>query len=80
VTPAPIGARTSPSGATQLAVRLSTGEVAAEEVFETPLLRYRVDLPEPQRTFLNTLKNAVKEKVIRSARASSSNSRARTWW
>lgn len=35
--------------------------------FETPLLRYRADLPERQRTFLKALKRAVKVKVIRSA-------------
>lgn len=47
---------------------ITSVRIKAEEGFETPLLRYRVDLPEPQRTFLNTLKKAVKEKVIRSAR------------
>lgn len=47
---------------------ITSVRIRAEEGFETPLLRYRVDLPEPQRTFLNTLKKAVKEKVIRSAR------------
>jgi len=47
---------------------ITSVEIRAEEGFETPLLRYRVDLPKPQRTFLRALKNAVKEKVIRSAR------------
>lgn len=37
------------------------------EAFDTPLMRYRVDLPEQQRTFLKALKKAVREKVIRSA-------------
>ena len=42
-------------------------QVRTGEMFETPLMRYRVDLPERQRKFLKTLKKAVKEKVIRSA-------------
>ncbi|WP_037506599.1 anti-phage deoxyguanosine triphosphatase [Rhizorhabdus wittichii] len=47
---------------------ITSVRITAEESFETPLLRYRVSLPEAQRTFLRTLKKAVKEKVIRSAR------------
>lgn len=37
------------------------------EEFETPLMRYRVSLPDRQQTFLDALKHAVKVKVIRSA-------------
>lgn len=47
---------------------ITSVRIRTEDGFETPLLRYRVDLPEPQRTFLRALKKAVKEKVIRSAR------------
>jgi len=47
---------------------ITSVRINAEESFETPLLRYRVDLPEPQRTFLRALKKSVKEKVIKSAR------------
>ena len=46
---------------------ITSVRIKAEEGFDTPLLRYRVDLPEPQRTFLKALKKAVKEKVIKSA-------------
>ncbi|WP_260929477.1 anti-phage deoxyguanosine triphosphatase [Novosphingobium sp. 9] len=46
---------------------ITSVEIKAEEDFATPLLRYRVDLPKPQRDFLNALKKAVMEKVIRSA-------------
>ncbi|WP_036578828.1 anti-phage deoxyguanosine triphosphatase [Brucella anthropi] len=47
---------------------ITSVQIKAEDGFETPLLRYRVDLPAPQRTFLDALKKAVKNKVIRSAR------------
>lgn len=46
---------------------ITSVQIRAEEAFETPLMRYRVDLPERQRKFLKALKNAVKVKVIRSA-------------
>lgn len=46
---------------------ITSVEIRAEDAFQTPLMRYRVDLPERQRTFLKALKKAVKEKVIRSA-------------
>jgi dGTPase len=41
--------------------------ITIDEGFETPLLRYRADLPDDQRTFLKTLKKAVAKKVIRNA-------------
>jgi len=41
--------------------------IATDEAFETPLLRYRAELPKAQRDFLNQLKKAVATKVIRSA-------------
>ncbi len=47
---------------------ITSVQVKEEEGFVTPLLRYRVDLPEPQRIFLNALKKAVMKKVIKSAR------------
>lgn len=40
--------------------------IETDEVFEDPLLRYKVSLPEPQRRFLDALKEAVALKVIRS--------------
>ncbi|MGM4913212.1 hypothetical protein [Rhizobium sp. 768_B6_N1_8] len=40
--------------------------VETDPSFEDPLLRYRVSLPEPQRHFLDALKDAVARKVIRS--------------
>ncbi len=42
-------------------------EVEIDENFETPLLRYKATLPDPQMRFLKTLKKAVAKKVIRSA-------------
>jgi dGTPase len=46
---------------------ITTVQIQTVDAFETPLMRYRVVLPERQRTFLKALKKAVKEKVIRSA-------------
>ncbi len=46
---------------------ITSVEIRTEGTFDTPLMRYRVDLPERQRTFLKALKKAVREKVIRSA-------------
>ncbi|MBD3818086.1 MAG: dGTPase [Brevundimonas diminuta] len=46
---------------------ITSVEIKTDDAFDTPLLRYRVDLPEGPRTFLKALKKAVKEKVIRSA-------------
>lgn len=47
---------------------ITSVRIKAVEGFETPLLRYRVELPEPQGAFLRALKKAVKDKVIKSAR------------
>jgi dGTPase len=41
--------------------------IVEDEAFATPLLRYRLGLPEPQKRFLEALKSAVAKKVIRSA-------------
>ncbi|MBV1692071.1 dGTPase [Novosphingobium sp. G106] len=46
---------------------ITSVQVTTIDEFETPLMRYRVDLPERQKNFLKALKKAVKEKVIRSA-------------
>lgn len=46
---------------------ITSVQITTVDAFETPLMRYRVDLPERQKTFLKALKKAVKEKVIRSA-------------
>jgi dGTPase len=46
---------------------ITSVQIKEEQDFDTPLLRYRVELPTPQRTFLRALKKAVREKVIRSA-------------
>jgi dGTPase len=46
---------------------ITSVEIRTAGAFETPLMRYRVGLPERQATFLKALKKAVKEKVIRSA-------------
>lgn len=46
---------------------ITSVQICTVEAFDTPLMRYGVDLPERQRTFLQALKNAVKVKVIRSA-------------
>ncbi|HEX8379812.1 MAG TPA: anti-phage deoxyguanosine triphosphatase [Allosphingosinicella sp.] len=46
---------------------ITSVQVRTVDAFDTPLMRYRVDLPERQGTFLDALKKAVKEKVIRSA-------------
>jgi dGTPase len=42
-------------------------KITVDEEFETPLLRFRADLPEAQLTFLTALKKAVAKKVIGSA-------------
>ncbi|NLS25318.1 Deoxyguanosinetriphosphate triphosphohydrolase-like protein [Sphingomonas sp. S2M10] len=41
--------------------------IDSDESFATPLLRYRANLPQPQRFFLETLKDAVAKRVIYSA-------------
>lgn len=41
--------------------------IATDDGFEEPLLRYRAELPAPQRLFLDALKDAVMDKVIKSA-------------
>lgn len=46
---------------------ITSVEIRSVQGFETPLMRYRADLPAPQRRFLNALKKAVKVKVIKSA-------------
>lgn len=46
---------------------ITSVQIRTQEEFETPLMRYRVGLPERQRRFLRALKKAVKVKVIRSA-------------
>ncbi len=46
---------------------ITSVRITEEDAFHTPLLRYRVDLPERQRNFLKALKKAVKTKVIGSA-------------
>tara|TARA_R100000365_G_C2740270_1_gene68990 strand:+ start:484 stop:1833 length:1350 start_codon:yes stop_codon:yes gene_type:complete len=46
---------------------ITSVQVREVEGFETPLMRYRADLPGPQRAFLDALKKSVKTKVIKSA-------------
>lgn len=46
---------------------ITSVRIRTVEEFETPLLRYRAELPERHLRFLEALKNAVKVKVIRSA-------------
>lgn len=46
---------------------ITSVQIKTVDAFDTPLMRYRVDLPERQKTFLQALKKAVKVKVIRSA-------------
>jgi dGTPase len=46
---------------------ITSVRIKTEDAFDTPLMRYGIYLPDPQLTFLKTLKKAVKEKVIRSA-------------
>jgi dGTPase len=46
---------------------ITSVQIREVEGFETPLMRYRADLPAPQRAFLDALKKAVKTKVIKSA-------------
>ena len=46
---------------------ITSVEIRTVDAFETPLMRFRVGLPERQRGFLKALKTAVREKVIKSA-------------
>jgi dGTPase len=46
---------------------ITSVKIETIEDFQTPLMRFRATLPEPQRKFLNALKNAVMKRVIKSA-------------
>lgn len=46
---------------------ITSVQIVTQDAFATPLMRYRVDLPAPQKTFLKALKKAVMVKVIQSA-------------
>lgn len=46
---------------------ITSVQIRTIDSFEMPLMRFRVELPERQQIYLNALKRAVKEKVIRSA-------------
>jgi dGTPase len=50
-----------------VAYLITSMRISTVDAFETPLMRYRADLPERQTIFLDALKRAVKIKVIRSA-------------